>query len=407
MGDSLRLAGRHPEARDALRRALEHAGALNDPETMIRLRRMLIVVERSHGSRPRADLEKELVTLSEECRSAGARSELCEVVWLLNGLYDSGSSPAAVDRARAALAVCDELEDRALLAKANYNLGRTLASGGEPAAALPHLRRALELFEAMENRYAAGNCRNLLGILLILGGDYQAGAAEFDTAARIFDALGDPGSEAHVRSNLGALLTRLGRWEEAEENLREAIRLDLRMGASAWLLSPIENLARLHQARDDWAGARAQWEALLTQAQSTGYADVQAVARAALGVCSLEQGDAAAAHAHEEDARALLHSQTDWSDGRTEHSILAARLAANGGQDDAAIAMLRVAEDALEPRDPWLWANVRLLRGEIQAKSAPASAAELVREALETFENLGAEPLVRRATATLLTLGGA
>ncbi|HVR30166.1 MAG TPA: tetratricopeptide repeat protein, partial [Thermoanaerobaculia bacterium] len=405
LGDSLRLAGRHAEARDALRRALEHAGALDDPEMMIRLRRMMIVVERSHGSRQRADLENDLVALADECRKAGARAELCEVVWLLNGLYDSGSSPTAVARARDALAVCDELDDRELLAKANYNYGRTLASGGEPASALPHLRRALELFEAMENRYAAGNCRNLLGILLILGGDYQGGAAEFDAAARVFDALGDPGSEAHVRSNLGALLTRLGRWDEAVENLREAIRLDLRMDATAWLLSPLENLARLHQARDDWTAAREQWHALLGQAQSTGYADVQALAYAALGLCSLEQGDAAAARAHEQAARALLQSQADWSDGRTEHSILAARLAAADGQNEAAAAMLRVAEDALQPRDPWLWANVRLLRGEIRSASSPAEAAELVREALATFENLGAEPLIQRATATLLILG--
>jgi tetratricopeptide (TPR) repeat protein len=179
------------------------------------------------------------------------------------------------------------------------------------------------------------------------------------------------------------------------------------MGASAWLLSPLENLARLHQARDDWSAAREQWQALLTQAQGTGYADVQALALAALGLCSLEQGDAAAARAHEQEARALLQSQADWSDGRTEHSILAARLAAADGQDGTAVAMLRVAEDALQPRDPWLWANVRLLRGEVRAKSSPAEAAELVREALQTFENLGAEPLVRRATATLLTLGGA
>ncbi len=399
LGDSLRLAGRHVESLEALGDAL----ALHPPHdaSAIRVRRMIIDVEGTHGSRPRADLEARLLELIEDCRRADARVELCEAVWLLNGLHGTASDEAAMQRARDALDVCEQLGEPALLGKAHYNLGRILVFAGETADAVPHLRAALDIFERDDNRYAAGNCRNLLGVLLTLGGDYDGGATEFNAAATIFDAIADPASEAHVRSNLGALLTRLGRFEEAESNLHEAIRLNLRMDASAWLLTPLENKARLRQASAGPQIALAEWQRLLEHATATGYPDFAVVAHAGAGTCHLELGDIDAAAAAARAAAAGLADDAGWSDGRTDYTLLAARLAAHKGDVESADSLLSSAEEALASRDRYLWAVARLQHGELLMESAGERARTMIREALETFAGMGATPLVRRAAHCL------
>jgi tetratricopeptide (TPR) repeat protein len=242
----------------------------------------------------------------------------------------------------------------------------------------------------------------------MMRGDYRAATTELAAAAQAFDDVGAPYHEAGVRNNLGVLLTRLGDWERAEENLREAIRLNVRLDATATLLHPLENLADLFQTTARWQAAREQWQVLLDHAKQAGYWNAEVIARCGIGVAALEQGDLDDARAQESVVRDILLQHEAWSEARAAYHFLAARLEAVAGEHDGALHFLRTAEEELASRDRYTWATFRLLRAQLMATRDGAQAADLAREALAVFEQIGSEPMRARALSLIAqTAGGA
>jgi tetratricopeptide (TPR) repeat protein len=262
------------------------------------------------------------------------------------------------------------------------------------------------MWTEQENSIEVGKCHNTLGIASTLLGDTRKAVEEFDAAATIFDEVGEPFNEAMVRNNLGPLLTQMGDWAGAEENLREAIRLCLRMDAAARLLHPLENMARLYQSKGDAESARRRWQELLGQSRSMGYWDTEIVARCGLGTLHLEAGDLESARAELAAARQLVPKDENWPDYREDLELFAGRLAAAEADEATALEIFEGAEEELLARNRYLWATYRLYHGEIRSQKEPAEAREIVKEALDVFTQLAAEPMRQRAEALLARIGG-
>ncbi|UCC72149.1 MAG: AAA family ATPase [Gemmatimonadota bacterium] len=399
LGEENERVGRYTQALQQFNQALDAVGSEAEQIRAVRLRRKRVQVERLHGSRSADELLGELESLAERARALGERAELCEILWCHSVLPGS-----AVDAEREALEIAAGTGEPGLVARAHYLLAQSLAVGGNPVEAISHARGALDSYAEYGGDIELARCHNTLGIAHVLLGDYQQAVEHFDAAATIFDRAGEPGGEAIVRNNLGPLLTQMGDWDGAEENLEEAVRLCLRTDATALLRHPLENLARLHQARGDAEAARVGWEELLERAQSMGYWDTEIVARCGLGVVHLEAGDLGSAGVELAAARQLLPQEEEWPDYREDLELLAARLAAARGDDAEALEILEQAEAAVSDRH--VWATYRLYHGEILSHSDPARAGPIVREALDVFEQLGAEPMRQRAVALLTQLGG-
>jgi tetratricopeptide (TPR) repeat protein len=212
-------------------------------------------------------------------------------------------------------------------------------------------------------------------------------------------------TEAAVRNNLGQLLLRMGRFKAAEENLIEAIRLARRMDATARLLHHLENMARVQQAVGETEKAEKVWQELLDLAIGMGYWESEIVARCGLGFLLLDAGDSDRAREEHDAARSLLHDDA-WTECREDLDMLAARLAANDGDVQAATRILEHAEAELVSRDPYLWATFRLLHAELVFLDNATQAEQMVHECLETFGKLGAEPMMERVNQLLARIGG-
>jgi tetratricopeptide (TPR) repeat protein len=408
LGETSHFIGQYPDALASYTEALDLVQANGGGLHEITLRRRLVTLERDHGGSPLDVVQTQLDELAGRARALGANDELCEILWLLNSLPGAQGSTAAVERARDALALCEQAGDAAHVARAHSGVARALAFGTDAAEAVPHLESALRLFEQVGDRFQIGNCHNLLGVLRMMRGDYRAATTELAAAAQAFDDVGAPYHEAGVRNNLGVLLTRLGDWERAEENLREAIRLNVRLDATATLLHPLENLADLFQTTARWQAAREQWQVLLDHAKQAGYWNAEVIARCGIGVAALEQGDLDDARAQESVVRDILLQHEAWSEARAAYHFLAARLEAVAGEHDGALHFLRTAEEELASRDRYTWATFRLLRAQLMATRDGAQAADLAREALAVFEQIGSEPMRARALSLIAeTAGGA
>jgi tetratricopeptide (TPR) repeat protein len=113
---------------------------------------------------------------------------------------------------------------------------------------------------------AAGLLRSMLAEerfdpqLFYNAGNALARLGESDAAADAYrKAIAQRrGNYSRAQHNLGVVLTRLGRWEEAEEALRAALRLESNTYAEASY-----SLGRLHALRGDPAPAAAEWERTL------------------------------------------------------------------------------------------------------------------------------------------------
>lgn len=403
-GDSSRLLGRFGEALASFTEALELAERLGRRGAELRVQRKMVLVEREHGARPQLELLEQLEQLEAEARRTGESEELCQILWQFRhfpGFVGMGSGAAARAKAEEARRLVLELNEPALVPKADYEVGCVLMFTGAPDEARPFFDRAAGAFESLGDRDRAGMCHNAEAIAGTMLGRYPEAAESLKRAAKIFDELGDPVNEAAVRNNLGLLLTRIGDWAGAEENLREAVRLTHRMGAVGRLVHPLHNMAELYQAAGDWPAARRAFEELLVAAREIGHADVETIARCGLGMSLLAQGELEAAAAEVEGAAARVEREAGWSEGREAWQLLAARVAAARGERSRARALLEEGETALAGRDAFVAAQFRLLRGEIHQGEDPVEASTIIEGALATFARLGAEPMRARAEMLL------
>ncbi len=408
LGEENRLIGHYSDALSHFGEALESARSRDDRHQALALKRKAVLVERDYGQRAAGELLEQLTELAAEARELGAPAELCRILLTFRGLPGTaGADDPTREAVQEAVEIAEAVGDPTILADAHYQLAIVLMFREDPAASIPHLQRALQLYSEPGDKGRAGLCHNCLGIVNLLLGEYRAAAEEFDAAATIFDEVGDPVNEASVRNNFGALLTRMGEWGRAEENLHEAVRLAQRLDAAARLLHPLQNLAELYQAKGDRESAADHWQRMLEQGAETGYKNEEVIAHCGLGVVRLEEGDLSGARTELETARELMGEPEAWTESREAWELLAARLTAAEGDISGAVRALEAAEAAVSERDRFLWATYRLTHGEIVSLEDPAGAAPIIREALETFDQLGAEPMRRRAATLLAGTGGA
>lgn len=405
LGEATHFIGHHAESLAAYTEALELVRRRDDGIHEIVLRRKLVTLERDHGGATPDAVRTQLNGLVERAEALAAEDELCNLLWLMNTLPGELGSDA-VERARRALANCERAASNERIARAHYNVARALVSSSEPLSAVPHLEAALTLFQQADNRFRMGDCHNVLGIVYMWKGDYRRASAEMDLAAEAFDEVGAPFHEAGVRNNLGVLLTRMGDWEAAESNLREALRLNQRLDATAGVLLPLENLAELHQTSGRWTEAKEEWSVLLDHALRAGYWTAEVIARCGIGVAALELGDVETARAQEAAAGDILVHHEAWSDAKAAFHLLSGKLAAAAGELDGALHFLRTAEAELDSRDRYSWAMFRLLRAEITRVRSRQEAELLARDALEAFAEIGSDHMRERALSFIASTAG-
>jgi len=239
--------------------------------------------------------------------------------------------------------------------------------------------------------------------------------------------------QAHCRVAYGALLCRVGRWQEAEATMLEALsptaskgfhlRVDAtaelanlrvlqgRLDEAATLLRPYEDrlaacgpLARLHLARGEPHLAAAVIARALRELVADRLREGPLLAL--LVEVEIIRGDIDAA-CHAAEHLAHVAADVEGANLRAEAALAAGRVAAARADHQAALAHLQEAQRLLAGEEPPLLSG--LIRLELAQAMAGAvgkvAAIGEARAALSVFERLGASPYADRTAAVLRSLG--
>jgi tetratricopeptide (TPR) repeat protein len=404
LGDASRIVGNFADAVSALEEALGLAEVHQEQIRAISLKYRLVEIERDHGGTALDALRDQLDTLANEARALPAPEQLCIILWRLNELPGQ-KDDEALARAREALATAQQTAKPVLVARAEFNLGRTFAFGEEPGAAVPYIQQAVRIYNELNDKIGLGGCHTALGIAHGRLGAYAAAREEFGEALKHFEKAADPVNTALVLNNLGVTLLRVGDWEAAEKRLRESLRITERLDAAARVLLPLENLTELYYAKEEWPAVREYCRLLLERARMAGYWSYELVAHARMGVAFLREGDREAAIGEERAAQQIVATHPEWFDDRVYCDVLTAELAEATEDRSDALSLLENAEARLASRDLYVWAAVRLTRARIVAATSRDGALALTRDALATFERIGAAAMQQRAQVLLDSLG--
>jgi DNA-binding CsgD family transcriptional regulator len=140
----------------------------------------------------------------------------------------------ARSRCEAALAAAAEVGEETLAAASGITLGLVLAFLGDAGGGETHLRRALETSERLGAGEQTARAYVHLGELLRLGGDHAGALEAMLTGERTAARLGMRGSFGRfMYVNAADDLLRLGRWDEAQQRLEDAERMELGVTAAA------------------------------------------------------------------------------------------------------------------------------------------------------------------------------
>ena len=213
---------------------------------------------------------------------------------------------AAREHCESALAAALESGDEPAEAGARITLGLVLGYLGDPCAGEIHLRRALDVASVGDQQARA---YVHLGELQRLRGDHAGALETMGTGERAAARLGMRRSFGHFMYVNGTDdLFRLGRWDEAEQRLVEAERLDLDVTGAA-LHHAIAG--HLYALRGEVTVARAHLEQALALAGEPLPAEFVAPIRTAWAALAFAENDAEGARRHVEAAFEAIGDQKD------------------------------------------------------------------------------------------------
>jgi serine/threonine protein kinase/tetratricopeptide (TPR) repeat protein len=249
LGEVLRVQARYVEAIEAYHAMRAAAEALDAPAAQARAWNEIALVQSTQGdNRAASESTRRAEKLARaEGRGPGARVELARALNLQSQagsrLGDARSAMMLADRA---LSLVDETGEsgRRVRADCLKSLGMAYHMLGRFDQAEEFKAQALEIFKEMGDRRAVGNLLNSLGETARLSGDYQSAFGRYQEALAIAREIGNRIGEILYFSNLGGTRVGLGRYEEAEADLRQTIE----MGAAAGYVGLSENYRFLAEA---------------------------------------------------------------------------------------------------------------------------------------------------------------
>ncbi|MEI6310208.1 MAG: tetratricopeptide repeat protein, partial [bacterium] len=322
LGRALCKTGRGEEAISLLEQALELARRSADrPCEAIALRNLGIV----YGDRGQLDRAEEHHRASlENARQIGDFMKEAIAFGNLGWVYhERGELPPAEEYFRASLEIACRIGDRYLEGKVLGNLGVVYSDRGELDRAEEHHRASLEITRQIGDREQEGIALGNLGMVHGDRGQLDRAEEHHRASLEIARRIGDRSTESNELNNLGLVFLERGDQVQARACWTEGLRVArecqsksfqeeslLRLGELSRLEGDLvsaqaglqEGLAlareiedpwgealgllgqgKLEESRGDWESAKAFFQRSLAVAGESGYADLSAQARLALG----------------------------------------------------------------------------------------------------------------------------
>jgi DNA-binding NtrC family response regulator len=188
-------------------------------------------------------------------------------------------------------------DDKKPILEYHIAAGRAVWRIGRPSRAEEHFRAAYHIsrwdFEDLEGMLRS---RNLLGLCFLGAGEIQRAVAEFARGQLQARGAGLVHEEGNFSLNLGIALAKLGRFEQADQELTRGRKLfGLERGHSRGKVQTRLSLGQLLRIRGDLRGADSHIRGALSEAEEHGFEREHVIALEYFGDVALDQFDNQAA----------------------------------------------------------------------------------------------------------------
>ena len=301
-----------------------------------------------------------------------------------------GDSEAASRRYREALALREEIGDERGVAAVLANLARIDLQAGRYHEARDGLQQARDRLADIGDRWTVANLDNELGYLEEQRGQFRAALAHYRDALRLRDDLGDQRALAESYNNVGYAYLLLGEYDNASVFNERSLASYRETGNDEGVMLASQSRGILEIARGRYDDALKALLESLRISRELGDRQAEAIAEGYIGRARHLQGRYAAAAESLADARSAFDDLGD-DRGLAEYTLLAASLALDCGQYDAAGAALEQANRLMAADDNRARRSLGLrIAGELEAaRGEQAAAADLYGRALAEAEASG------------------
>jgi tetratricopeptide (TPR) repeat protein len=216
----------------------------------------------------------------------------------------------------------EQMEDRAVLALANCELGCTLCDLGDLDNSDDITGRSLAVYDDIGDRPGAARCWQVLGQIAMQRGDYKQAMLLMEQGLLIFEDCGDRWGMASTVNSMGDVARNDDDLAGAEKLYRRARGLLRAMGSQMWIF-PDTNIGLIHLARREHPEARIILERAIAAFTKTGHNAVIIGCHLGLAACAASKsqwllwdehmGEAtqmieASEHADEDSARCATYA---------------------------------------------------------------------------------------------------
>ncbi len=327
--DTLRAQGQGTQAETLLKNYLHDAD--DDARAWFLLGRTAI----EHGD-ARVAVEDYLLhaqTLNILARDRVAEAETRNAIGI--GYERLGQLDAAAEQYQRAVAIREQLDDRASLAKSLRNLAIVQAELGHRDEAEANLVRVKGLLNALGDRASMADLDNDRGVVSEEAGDFATALDFYRQAYALRQQLDDPAAVAQSLNNIGFCSYRMGDFDNAAVYWKQALAQYRTLDDRAGALDIQQSMALLDIAHGQFASARKQLEDSLRYAQAHQLPEEAAVAETSLTELALLEGRYADAETAIDDATQIFTRRADQR-GQAETAVLRARIALALGDAPAA-----------------------------------------------------------------------
>jgi adenylate cyclase len=248
-------------------------------------------------------------SLQQELRALGTPQALARENWLTGrDALMHGHFAEAVQHYEAALAIYEELGDRASQALTIGTIGIVHFNKTELPQALDHFQRALAIYQDIGDTARVGHMTGNMGNVYYQMGDHALAMEHYRNALHVLKQRGDRKGEAWVMGNLGILLTDTDDYGAALQHYHDALALHEELGSKVGMANAIHSIGTVYGSLSDYPRALEYFLRSLAICEEMG--DVDGIARVLgnIGKVHQDMGDAAQAMEFFDRAQALYEN---------------------------------------------------------------------------------------------------
>lgn len=312
-----------------------------------------------------------LAGASEEVRAAAAQN--LGICHQLRGDYGE-----ALKWFRQALAINEELGNRAGMASSYHHLGWIAQDRGDYDEALKWYRQALAIVEELGNRAGMASSYHHLGLIAHLRGDYEEAQERYSQSLKIEEELDN-------RAGIAASYHQLGRLAQTRQDCNEALRryqlaltIQNQLGDLAGIANTYLHLGILAHLREDFNEAQKRLRQALTIFEELGDRHGIAHSYHQLGAVEHSRGDDDEALKWMRQALTILEELGNRGDTANSYGLMAVLLTDLDRVEEAVPLTLRSMMIQMELQIP-IDLNIRQLHRQEELLSAEAFRSAVVK----------------------------